>query len=166
MGCSNVRRTTWNNLQSFPDIDIRDHPCLLLHVAGKLPCQQGWTYFRERLLGAINMQKVNWRKSNTCCRLLLTANEEPPRSLSSRRFFSHLQIFNDNSVEKEIQRAILVGNRIYFAAISLFKNRFLSRATKILLYKTQIRRAVTYGAETWRWRRRKNKRAYFWKENI
>jgi hypothetical protein len=34
-------------------------------------------------------------------------------------------ISNDNSVQKEIQRRILAGNRTYFAAISLFRNRFL-----------------------------------------
>jgi len=56
---------------------------------------------------------------------------------------------NDNSVQKDIQRRILAGNRTYFAAISLFRNRLLSRATKIRLYKTVIRPAVTYGAETW-----------------
>jgi hypothetical protein len=44
---------------------------------------------------------------------------------------------------------ILAGNRTYFAAISLFRNRLLSRATKIRLYKTLIRPPVTYGAETW-----------------
>jgi len=43
----------------------------------------------------------------------------------------------------------LVGNRTYFAAISLFRNRFLSRATKILLYNTIIRPIAAYGAETW-----------------
>jgi hypothetical protein len=54
-------------------------------------------------------------------------------------------ISNDNSVEKRI----LAGNRTYFAAISLFKRRLLSRVTKILLCKTLIRPAVAYGAETW-----------------
>jgi hypothetical protein len=43
----------------------------------------------------------------------------------------------------------LAGNRTYFAAISLFRDRLLSRATKIRLCKTLIRPAVTYGAETW-----------------
>jgi len=43
----------------------------------------------------------------------------------------------------------LASNRTYFAAISLFRNRLLSRATKILLYKTLIRPIVTYGAEPW-----------------
>jgi len=47
-------------------------------------------------------------------------------------------ISNDNSVHKEIQRRILAGNRTYFAAISLLRNRLLSRATKIRLYKTLI----------------------------
>jgi hypothetical protein len=37
----------------------------------------------------------------------------------------------------------------YFAAVNLFRNRLLSRATKIRLYRTLIRPAVTYGAETW-----------------
>jgi hypothetical protein len=37
----------------------------------------------------------------------------------------------------------------YFAAISLFRSIFLSRATKILLYKTLIRPVVSSGAETW-----------------
>jgi len=58
-------------------------------------------------------------------------------------------ISNDNSVQKEMQRRILAGNRTYFAAISLFRNRLLTRATKIRLYKTLIRPTVTYGAETW-----------------
>ena len=58
-------------------------------------------------------------------------------------------ISNDNSVEKEIQRRILAGNRTYFAAISLFRSRLLSRAAKIILYKTLIRPVVSFGAEAW-----------------
>ena len=45
-------------------------------------------------------------------------------------------ISNDNSIEEEIQRRILAGNRTYFAAISLFRSQLLSRGTKIQLYKT------------------------------
>ena len=58
-------------------------------------------------------------------------------------------ISNDNSVEKEIQIRILAGKRTYFAAISLSRSRLLSRATKIILYKTLVRPVVSYGAETW-----------------
>ena len=65
--------------------------------------------------------------------------------------FIHLGtlISDDNSVEKEIQRHILACNRTYFAAISLFRIRRLSRATKIILYKALIRPVVSYGAEAW-----------------
>jgi hypothetical protein len=58
-------------------------------------------------------------------------------------------IFNDNSVEKEIQKRILAGNRTYFAATSLFRSRLLSRVTKILLYKTLMRPVVSYGGDAW-----------------
>jgi hypothetical protein len=58
-------------------------------------------------------------------------------------------ISNDNSVEKEIQKRILAGNRTHFAAISLFRSRLLSRANRILLYKTPVRPVVSYGAEAW-----------------
>jgi hypothetical protein len=44
---------------------------------------------------------------------------------------------------------ILAGSRTYFAAISLFRNRLLSRAAKIRLYNALIRPLVAYGAETW-----------------
>ena len=37
----------------------------------------------------------------------------------------------------------------YFAAVSLFRSRLLSRSTKIILYKTLIRPVVSYGAEAW-----------------
>jgi hypothetical protein len=57
-------------------------------------------------------------------------------------------INNDNTVRKEIKRRTLGGNRTYFAAISLFRKRLLSRATKIRLYKTLIRPVATYGEET------------------
>ena len=43
----------------------------------------------------------------------------------------------------------MAGSRTYFAAISLFRSRLLSIATKIVLYKTLIRPAVSYGAEAW-----------------
>ena len=52
-------------------------------------------------------------------------------------------------MEKEIRRPILAGSRTYFAAISLFRSRLLSRATKIVLYKTLIRPVVSCGAEAW-----------------
>ena len=48
-----------------------------------------------------------------------------------------------------VLRRILAGNVTYFAAISLFRSRLLSRATKIMLYKTLIRPVVSYGAEAW-----------------
>jgi len=43
----------------------------------------------------------------------------------------------------------LVGNGTYFAAVSLFKSRLLSRVIKIILYKTLIRPVVSYGEEAW-----------------
>jgi hypothetical protein len=75
-------------------------------------------------------------------------------------------ISNDNSIQKEIQRRILTGNRTYFAAISTFKNRLLSRATKIRLYKTILRPVVTYGVETWTMMKKKEQVVLIFKRKI
>jgi hypothetical protein len=51
--------------------------------------------------------------------------------LSFRLINIYVEIFLgmqiSNSVQKEIQRHILAGNRIYFAATSLFRNRLTSK---------------------------------------
>jgi hypothetical protein len=75
-------------------------------------------------------------------------------------------ISNDNSVQKEIQRRILADNRTYLAAISLFRNRLLSRATTIILYKTLIRPTVTYGAETWTMTKKEEKALLIFERKI
>jgi hypothetical protein len=75
-------------------------------------------------------------------------------------------ISNDNSVQKEIQRSILTGNRTYFAAICLFRKKLLSRTTKIRLYKTLIRPAVTYGAETWMMTKKEEQALFIFERKI
>ena len=52
-------------------------------------------------------------------------------------------------LKHKYKRRILAGIRTYFAAISLFRSRLLSRATEIILYRTLIRPAVSCGAEAW-----------------
>ena len=44
---------------------------------------------------------------------------------------------------------ILASSITYFVAVSLFRSRLLSRATKTILYKSLIRPVVSYGAEAW-----------------
>jgi len=91
------------------------------------------------------------------CRQIRSYNMSVYDSLDTKKTYEGVAEFiylgtlisNDNSVGKEIQRCILVGNRTNFAAVSLFRGRLLSRATKIILYKTLIRPAVSYGAEAW-----------------
>jgi plasmid maintenance system killer protein len=54
-----------------------------------------------------------------------------------------------NGIETEIKSKIAVDNKCYYALGSIFKQRSISQSIKIRLYKTIIRPAVTYGAETW-----------------
>jgi hypothetical protein len=54
----------------------------------------------------------------------------------------------------------------YFAAISLFRKRLLSRATKIRSYKTLIRPVVTYGAEIWTMTKKEEKALLIFERKI
>jgi hypothetical protein len=54
-----------------------------------------------------------------------------------------------NDIETEIKSKIAVGNKCYYALGPILKGRSISQSIKIHLYKTIIRPAVTYGAETW-----------------
>jgi hypothetical protein len=54
-----------------------------------------------------------------------------------------------NDIESEIKSKISVGNKCYYALGPILKRRSISHSIKIRIYKTTIRPAVTYGAETW-----------------
>ena len=75
-------------------------------------------------------------------------------------------VSNNNSIEEEMQRHVLAGSRTYFAAISLFRSRLLSRATRIVLYKTLIRPVVLYGAERWTMMKKEEQALLIFKRKI
>jgi len=54
-----------------------------------------------------------------------------------------------NDIETEIKSKIAVGIKRYYALGLILKRRSISQSIKIRLYKTIIRPAVAYGAETW-----------------
>ena len=56
---------------------------------------------------------------------------------------------SDNSVEKEIQYRITLGNKAYYANQFLFKSRFVSKKSNLKLYWSIIRPTVTYACEVW-----------------
>jgi len=66
---------------------------------------------------------------------------------------------------------LLLCNRLsicstHYRASSLFRNRLLSRATKILLYKKLIRPIVAYGAETWTMTKKKEQALLIFEKKI
>jgi hypothetical protein len=58
-------------------------------------------------------------------------------------------VYNENRISKCIKERIQGGNEAYFANNTLFKNKLISRSTKMQIYKTIFRPVVTYGSETW-----------------
>jgi hypothetical protein len=59
-------------------------------------------------------------------------------------------MFNSkNEILPEIRRRLAAANKAYFGLRHLLLSNFLSRKTKLLIYKTLIRPVLTYASETW-----------------
>jgi hypothetical protein len=59
------------------------------------------------------------------------------------------QINSKYSIQEEIRLRLQAGNRSLSANKKLLKNKDLNTASKLQIYKSIIRRTVTYGCETW-----------------
>jgi hypothetical protein len=55
----------------------------------------------------------------------------------------------DNSIEKELQYRITLGNKAYYGRQFFFKSRLLSKKPKLKLHWSIIRPIVTYANEAW-----------------
>jgi hypothetical protein len=58
-------------------------------------------------------------------------------------------INKENNLTEEVRSRIAAANRKYFSLQKHFKSRFVSIATKIQLYKTEVQPVAMYGAECW-----------------
>jgi len=54
----------------------------------------------------------------------------------------------DNKMNIEIAERIAKGNKAYYANAKLMKSKFLTKNTKMKIYKTMIRPVVKYSSET------------------
>jgi hypothetical protein len=75
-------------------------------------------------------------------------------------------ITNHNEIETEIKNKIAVGNKCYHALGAILKRRSISQTIKIHLYKTIIRPAVIYRAETWTLTSKRKKMLMTWERKI
>jgi hypothetical protein len=60
----------------------------------------------------------------------------------------------DNKMNIEIAERITKGNKAYYANEKLIKSKFLTKNTKMEIYKTMIRPVVTCSSETWTFTRK------------
>ena len=54
-----------------------------------------------------------------------------------------------NSMEEEVKERIALGIKAYYVNLNFFKDRLITRSSKLKLYRTVIRPIVTYATETW-----------------
>jgi hypothetical protein len=85
-------------------------------------------------------------------------NRRKPRSLKvGNKTFEGVNNFvylgnvidNENRINKCVKERIQAGNKANFANNKLFRNKLISRSTKMQIYRTIVRPVVTYGSETW-----------------
>jgi phage host-nuclease inhibitor protein Gam len=67
--------------------------------------------------------------------------------VSEFRYLGNI-IENNNRNDRCIKERIQTGNKAYYANLQMLKSKIISRRSKLQIYKTLKRPAVTYGAET------------------
>jgi len=72
----------------------------------------------------------------------------------------------EGSNNAEIDERLKSGNKCYFSMLNLFKSNYITRKTKIKLYKTLIRPVVSYGCETWSLRKNKEEKLDIFERKI
>ena len=60
-----------------------------------------------------------------------------------------VQITDDGKIDQEIKHRLIIANKSYYGLMGQMRSKYISRGTKIKLYKTLIRPVLIYGAETW-----------------
>jgi len=56
---------------------------------------------------------------------------------------------DNNSIEEEIKERIVLGTKACYANLKFFKNKLVTKYSKLKLYRSVIRPIVTYASETW-----------------
>jgi hypothetical protein len=99
----------------------------------------------------INQNKTNYMAMNARRLLDPLILEIGPYTFEHVHTFTSLgtKINKENDITKEVRNRIAVANRCYFRLQKHFKSNFISRTTKILLYKMFVYPIILYGVECW-----------------
>jgi hypothetical protein len=98
----------------------------------------------------INKDKTKYMQINRTERKDITHLKIDNFAFKNVENFNYLgTILNaDDKMNTETAERIVKGNKTYYANAKLIKSKFLKRSTKMKIYKTIIRPAVTYSSET------------------
>jgi hypothetical protein len=99
----------------------------------------------------VNTNKTKYVQLTRKTNLTKQAMEVTGTSYEAVNQFIYLgsQRNSKNSIQEEIRLRIQAGNRSVFANKKLLKSKDLNAASKLQIYKSIIRPAVTYGCENW-----------------
>jgi hypothetical protein len=87
-------------------------------------------------------------KGNEVVKSDITLNGQSFEQVDNFKYLGAL-ITSQNEVKADIKGKITAGNRCYRSFSKILGIRYISKNTKIRIYKTIIRPVVLYGSETW-----------------
>jgi hypothetical protein len=99
----------------------------------------------------INTNKTKYMQLTRKTNIIKQDIEVAGKSYEAVNQFIYLgsQINSNNSIQEEIRLRLQAGNRSVFANKTLLKSKDFNAASKLQIYKSIIRPAVTYGCEIW-----------------
>ncbi|XP_043063167.1 uncharacterized protein LOC122319632 [Drosophila yakuba] len=153
--CSSKRGITWNLTKHLEDLDYADDICLISHRLDDIQRKSGDLVRITSSVGLeINIAKTKAMRFNHSSQGNININGNPIEFITSFPYLGTI-ISNSGGVDDDVFSRLGKARSAFGRLYCIWKDRQISRRTKLRIYNACVKSILLYGSETWDTPRRK-----------